>query len=544
MKLARLLAKVRLQDADWVKSVFGEEIEQVMGLTSISSHSSGDDATARPTFEKKDSIIESEGSDTLRELFKLGYTPSDVELIKPSVWRIIVEKKVTRPRRDLPEQWLNFPSTTVKNLGTRWPNTDERRSMGSSRIGKMNGPVGGGKMARKFEEKNNDEEGDGKGEAFSWSSSTPPSRNEIESSRSMRLSSSRSSQIMGNSDASDEDDVGPVTFWPDSQEFKDMLLDESEWRVGLIGPWSAPLIRQEAKWRYDLYKKWLTFLDEGLGDGFDVVPESFEEEDVDEEKDGRNVNENETSWPPQMKTKQEFNSATNSASGGIRRSSTPSDRKKIARNLPRPPRTRSDAERYDEWIKGRVGKDGHWTELRTEEAKIREMRRSTNENRMRQNVFQGDEDDDIYDDENDYAFGGINGEDLLDELDRLGSNDEFSKSFNSRIRKDNLINDQRKIRGRTDGSDKKYSSKAPGTSMLQQDTTSLVGKVDNDDDYDNSGESDDDDDDDDDVVSLSDIPAQSRGGGIEQFRKEMRKERDRIEFLKAWEISKARKEIL
>ena len=56
-----------------------------------------------------------------------------------------------------------------------------------------------------------------------------------------------------------------------------MLLDESQWRSGLIGSWSVPLIREETKWRYKLYKNWLKFLDEGLGDGFDVVSDEFNE---------------------------------------------------------------------------------------------------------------------------------------------------------------------------------------------------------------------------------------------------------------------------
>lgn len=41
-----------------------------------------------------------------------------------------------------------------------------------------------------------------------------------------------------------------------------MLLDESQWRSNLIGDWSVPLIREETKWRYKLYKNWLNFLDE------------------------------------------------------------------------------------------------------------------------------------------------------------------------------------------------------------------------------------------------------------------------------------------
>jgi hypothetical protein len=55
-----------------------------------------------------------------------------------------------------------------------------------------------------------------------------------------------------------------------------MLLDESKWRIDLIGPWSSGLVREETKWRFGVYKKWLEFLDEGLGDSFDVLPDGFD----------------------------------------------------------------------------------------------------------------------------------------------------------------------------------------------------------------------------------------------------------------------------
>ena len=70
-----------------------------------------------------------------------------------------------------------------------------------------------------------------------------------------------------------------------------MLLDESQWRSGIIGTWSVPFIREETKWRYKLYKNWLKFLDEGLGDGFDVVADSFDElYDADEDGDDLDSN--------------------------------------------------------------------------------------------------------------------------------------------------------------------------------------------------------------------------------------------------------------
>jgi hypothetical protein len=64
-------------------------------------------------------------------------------------------------------------------------------------------------------------------------------------------------------------------FWPDREEFRDLLVKESKWRVGLVGDWIAPLVKAEAMWRYGLYKGFLAFLDAGYADGFDTVDESF-----------------------------------------------------------------------------------------------------------------------------------------------------------------------------------------------------------------------------------------------------------------------------
>ena len=46
-------------------------------------------------------------------------------------------------------------------------------------------------------------------------------------------------------------------------------------------------MQSEAKWRYSLYKSWLGFLEEGLGDGFDEVP--LEESESDTNVNNANV---------------------------------------------------------------------------------------------------------------------------------------------------------------------------------------------------------------------------------------------------------------
>jgi len=70
-------------------------------------------------------------------------------------------------------------------------------------------------------------------------------------------------------------EMNAAGFWPDRQEFRDMLVEEAKWRVGMVGDWSVPLVKAEAKWRYGLYNRFLSFLDAGYADGFDTVGEPF-----------------------------------------------------------------------------------------------------------------------------------------------------------------------------------------------------------------------------------------------------------------------------
>ena len=101
-----------------------------------------------------------------------------------------------------------------------------------------------------------------------------------------------------------------------------MLLDESRWRIDLIGDWSAPLVREETKWRYGLYRKWLQFLDEGLGDSFDVVPEGFEYSEEDEED------------------------STSARAGGTKNTQEKLDNLRAAR--------------YEKWLQSQLQDDGEW----------------------------------------------------------------------------------------------------------------------------------------------------------------------------------------
>jgi hypothetical protein len=62
------------------------------------------------------------------------------------------------------------------------------------------------------------------------------------------------------------DDLPPNKFWMDLPTFRDFLRKEAQLRLKILGPDWKESVLDESRWRYDLYKTWLTMLDEGVGD--------------------------------------------------------------------------------------------------------------------------------------------------------------------------------------------------------------------------------------------------------------------------------------
>jgi len=64
----------------------------------------------------------------------------------------------------------------------------------------------------------------------------------------------------------DDDNFGAGNkFWMDLPTFRDFLRKEAKFRLQILGPDWKESVLVESKWRYDLYKTWLTMLDEGVG---------------------------------------------------------------------------------------------------------------------------------------------------------------------------------------------------------------------------------------------------------------------------------------
>ena len=200
-----------------------------------------------------------------------------------------------------------------------------------------------------------------------------------------------------------------------------MLLDESQWRSDLIGEWSVPLIRQETKWRYKLYKNWLTFLDEGLGDGFDVVDDEFREyydDDNDDDDNGMNNGDlnpyknrdgsgdrgsgrdrstsiSNEPYRDQSETirdrSRDIDNSRNRPSGSVsqRKINNENEGDNSIKSNRRVELSR--AEKYDNWVDQRVGANGIWTNIAEEQWEATKEQRLAAEKRRREEDFDYDD---------------------------------------------------------------------------------------------------------------------------------------------------------
>lgn len=101
-------------------------------------------------------------------------------------------------------------------------------------------------------------------------SKTPPpqrQRDDQQKRRRRRPPSDRKQLLVidrGNSN-NDFENPAPNKFWMDLPTFRDFLRKEAQLRIQIIGPDWKESVLDESRWRYDLYKTWLTMLDEGVG---------------------------------------------------------------------------------------------------------------------------------------------------------------------------------------------------------------------------------------------------------------------------------------
>ena len=230
------------------------------------------------------SSVNQEGAvpiEDFEELLDLGYSIADIYLLKDTVIDMILQNEVQRPGlSELPQKWTKIgqgqgrvqgqgqgpppPGVQARDRGKgrgkgrgRGPQVSSDRgptapapapasaSASASTVdvdatswstGAGVGTGAGAGAGTKFDWKgelpypppdayynDDDDDDDGKGKAFGGDDY--------------------------DDDDDDDDDEALGEFWPSSEEFKDMLLDESRMRIDMVGPWISPLVREETKWR-------------------------------------------------------------------------------------------------------------------------------------------------------------------------------------------------------------------------------------------------------------------------------------------------------
>lgn len=292
--LQKALVDAQENDYEWLLSVFGED-----GVLKLTNDIKSNKVSKIYNIEKDDkenvnknemisqSLPDNETKykyskpqqipERLGDFISLGYSANEVNSIQLSLRDIILEKSVRRPRRGIPDEWLIKTNPNTKDSTINQPKTPTKvstvaqatpSSNGRQRISTPKPPPRAEKVQNRIDNRNYDEITDEElqppkavSPKFSWEGKPPTASELIQSAEFESIPMDERSNKL------DERVVEPLSFWPGSDEFKDLLLEESRWRIKVAGRWSLPLVREETKWRYYLYKKWLQLLDEGTDGG-------------------------------------------------------------------------------------------------------------------------------------------------------------------------------------------------------------------------------------------------------------------------------------
>lgn len=273
-ELKSALQYARKYDSDWLQTVFGDKLPTFLEEAESEVEAEGETKTTEVLSDEEDPVPTSSSPSEINisvdqeEFVRLGYSKSEVSMIKPSVRAIIIERSVAKPRRGIPDEWLadgGRPAASFDRGTDEPPSFTSRRGM--DRSGERTS------RARRSDTESRNGLSDiarggrqSEGEAFSWNGK-PPTVVEIENS--IDFPGDDADYVF--SSQSDAEEEG-LSFWPDKEEFKNMLIEESKARIEVTGDWIKPLVKQEAKWRYGLYKGFLKFAGEGLDDRYDIEP--------------------------------------------------------------------------------------------------------------------------------------------------------------------------------------------------------------------------------------------------------------------------------
>lgn len=176
-------------------------------------------------------------------LFDLGYTLSDISILKSDVLDLILEDGMAIPPKGIPKRWvvelddngdaLNREVKILKRRNKQRKHENESRSSGPRR--------------RRSTFQDNE-----------FASRQTEYQNRYGSQyRSRRIYES------GGYDDDDDDN----SFWMDVPTFKKYLRQEAKLRLMILGPSWSEWVRNESDWRLNLYQNWMDIMNNGIGEG-------------------------------------------------------------------------------------------------------------------------------------------------------------------------------------------------------------------------------------------------------------------------------------
>ena len=259
---------------------------------------------------------------------KLGYSEEDILSLQSDVLSVIINDKIQRPRLGLPSQWKVSGGSArqevriVNNLDDvvlpqpRWE-SDKKKSVKRSNDSGTDspvprrspvadsGPTGQDNSVRTRRRPTPSQPRgstgllDRRGRQLADGPRRQPSRpsrrdskgtkkvynvrSNLPDSTVMRQRRPPKRQSNGAAKRRKIDDPPPpaklftkVQVWPDMSTFRDLLRNEAELRLRILGDnWSSS-IQQEGEWRMGLYKNWLWALNNGVGEDPIVPPSRYD----------------------------------------------------------------------------------------------------------------------------------------------------------------------------------------------------------------------------------------------------------------------------
>jgi hypothetical protein len=206
----------------------------------------------------------------LKALTRLGYVAEEVLFLQPDALSLILDDKIAKPRRGVPQQWKVSPSQKkVLQDDVRIMTKDQAKEILESSKSKKQ-PQRTLERDQEVPKRRRPREED---EDPKRRKRRPTAEQDAEARQRVRNIGEQQRRpntekkvrpTLSNDRGDPPTPVNPV--WVDINTFRDLLRREAEMRVRILGSDWKKTVKEESKWRLDLYKEWLWSLSDGVGD--------------------------------------------------------------------------------------------------------------------------------------------------------------------------------------------------------------------------------------------------------------------------------------